>query len=135
MAENNEILGRKVRELYPEIAEKLTVIAALSDLELITDIHDQYFSSEQSTKSKLIFVSVILNLYDPDVLSGWKRNLCKGVRHRLASMFCVSDTAISNNIQTVRNYYTIYRKFKTEVDYFSKEISKQYQEHGSEERQ
>ena len=131
MAENYEILGRKVAELYPDIAQKLRVTSILIDPELITDIRERYFSSTDSTKSKLVFIAVILNLYDPDVLTGWKRNLCKGVRHCLASQFSVSDTAISNNIQTVRNYYTIYRKFKIEVDYFSEQISKDYQEHGS----
>ena len=134
MAEHYEILGRKVAELYPEIAEKLRVESKIKDLELISEIHDLYFNSTDSSKSKHIFIAIILNLYDPDVLTGWKRNLYKGVRHRLAGMFSVSDTAISNNIQTVRNYILIYRKFKTEVDYFSTEISKQYQEHGSPER-
>ena len=126
MAVNYEILGRKVAELYPDIAEKLIVSPVLSDTGFITEIKEIYFSDSQSTKSKLVFIAVILNLYDPDVLSGWKRNLCNGVRHILASLFGVSDTAISNNIQTVRNYYTIYRKFKTEVDYFSSEIGKEY---------
>lgn len=126
MAENYEILGRKVAELYPDIAQKLIVHSVLSDPELITELRELYFEHIDSTKSKLVFIALILNLYDPDVLTGWKRNLCKGVRHTLAGMFSVSDTAISNNIQTVRNYYAIYRKFKTEVDYFSSEISKVY---------
>lgn len=124
---NYEILGRKVAELYPDIAEQLTVRARITDMELISEIHDQYLNSESSTKNKLIFIGIILSLYDPDVITGWKHNLCKGVRHRLASLFSVSDTAISNNIQNVRNYYAIYKKFKIEVDYISNEISQRYQ--------
>lgn len=125
---NYEILGRKVSELYPNIAKELVKSPQLCDISLIEEIHDQHFSDKQSAKSKLIFIAVILQLYDPDVLSGWKRNLCRGIRNHIAILFSVSDTAISNNIQTVRNYYAIYRKFKTEVDYFSDLISKEYAE-------
>jgi len=136
MAEiNYEILGRKVAELYPNITKELVKTPTLSDVTLLTEIYHQQFSIRSDAKSKLIFIGVILHLYDPDVLSGWKRNLCRGIRSQLAMLFNVSDTAISNNIQTVRNYYMIYKKFKTEVDYISEEISKQYQDHGSEERQ
>jgi len=127
MAEiNYEILGRKVAELYPVITKELVRTPIFCDVSLLTEIHNQHFSDRKGAKSKLIFIGVILQLYDPDVLSGWKRNLCRGIRSQLAMLFNVSDTAISNNIQTVRNYYMIYKKFKTEVDYISDEISKQY---------
>lgn len=128
---NYEILGRKVSELYPEIAKELIKSPQLCDISLIEEIHDHHFSENQSAKSKLIFIAVILQLYDPDVISGWKM-LCKssGIRSKLAILLNVSCPQISNHIQTVRNYYTIYRKFKTEVDYFSDLITKQYQEHG-----
>ncbi len=133
MAETNyEILGRKVKMLYPEIAEKLISKPVLSDIEKIPDIFCTcHFNQNTDHKTKLFFIAVILKLYDPDVLAGYKRNLSKGIRGRIAVLFGSSETAISNNIKTVRDYYSVLRWFYSDVNYIYQEISKVYSEDGA----
>lgn len=128
---NYEILGRKVAILHPDIAERLNSSPKLTDVLLVSEIFRRVSETELSGNRynfnhTHLIIGVILNLYDPDVLEGWKRNLCRGVRSQLALCFNVCDTAISNNIQTVRGYYLTYRKFKESVDYISAQISEEY---------
>ena len=119
------ILGRKVVSIYPEIAKNLTIEPLLSDLRLIPLIFEK-MPLKCEKDARFIFIGVILSLYDPDVLNGFKTNLRYGVRGELAKIFKISETVISHNLQTVRNYYMIYRKFKTSVDYISHQISEEY---------
>lgn len=132
MAEINfETLGRKVAELHPDIAKQLVVIPTLCDLSFISQIFDAKFRESKEPNARFVFIGVILSLYDPDVLSGWKSNLKCGIRKKLANIYSVDDTVISHNLQTVRNYYMIYRNFKKSVDYISSQIK---EEHASKER-
>ena len=127
MAEiNYETLGRKVAELYPDIAKQLIITPTLCELSLIPEIFSTHFKDSTESNSRFVFIGVILSLYDPDVLTGFKTNLRYGVRSEIAKIFSVSDTVISHNLQIVRNYYMIYRKFKTSVDYISHQISEEY---------
>lgn len=128
---SDAMLGLKVRTLHPDLAEELLKSPRLKDAQLVPEIFNRVSEIDITgnryafNKTHLI-VAVILHLYDPDVLEGWKRNLCRGVRSQLSACFDVCDTAISNNIMTVKNYYLTYRKFKEKVDLISDEIAEHY---------
>lgn len=128
---SNELIGYKLRALYPELAKELTSSQMLADLSLIPTIYETHFknapkSEDERFNGRLIFVGVILKLYDPDTLEGWKRNMVKGIRNQLAGIIGVTPTAISNHIGTVQNYMLIYQKFKDKVENLSKEIAEVY---------
>jgi len=123
---NYETLGRKVAELYPDIAKQLHVKPDLNDLSIIQQIFDSRFKDNPDTNKRFIFIGVVLSLYDPDILRGWKQYLNRGIRRELSSICGVSETAISHNLQTVKDYYNIYVTFKKSVDYISALIKEEY---------
>ncbi len=126
---NYQILGRKFYVLYPELAGKHINESEpiLTDINLIDEIFHEHFSKAKfNYQTRLTFIAVVLKLYDPDMLGGWKTKLCIGVRSRLSQLAGVRDEAISNNLRIVRNYYEIYKGFKEKVDYFTREITNQY---------
>jgi len=132
---SNELLGFKLRALYPELARDLTNVQILSDCSLLPEIYNRYFRNYPENKSERIkgsylFVAVILKLYDPDMLQGWKRNMIHGLRNPIAELLEVSPNAISNQIITVQNYMLIYQKFKDRVEVLSKEIAEIYSKKG-----
>ena len=93
-----------------------------------TEIFNIHFKDQSDSNSRYTFIAVILSLYDPDILQGWKVNLKYGIRKQIALLYSVDETVISHNLQTVRNYYAIYRNFKKSVDYISDQIKEQYAE-------
>jgi hypothetical protein len=117
------LLGRKVRTIYPDLARELEREPKLTDISLIPQIIKTHY---RPSDDRFIFLGAILNLYDPDVLDGWKRNLCKGIRPKMAELFGVTHTAISNNVATIQNYMLIYKKFKDSVEQLSDEIEETY---------
>jgi hypothetical protein len=118
----DSILGYKLRVLYPELVKELEKKPRLSDISAIPELIKTYYDPAD----RLVFLAVILNLYDPDVLAGWKRNLCRGIRSQLAELFDVSPTAISNTVGTAQNYMLIYKNFKDKVERLSNEIAEIY---------
>lgn len=123
--ESNAILGYKLRFLYPDLAKELERKPKLIDTSLIPQIIKSHY---RPGDNRLIFIGAILYLYDPDVVEGWKRNLCRGIRSQLADFFKVSPTAISNNVTTVQGYMMTYKKFKDDVERLSNEIYAIHQE-------
>lgn len=120
---SNALLGYKFRVLYPDLVQELERKPRLTDTSLIPQIIKSHYRTDDN---RLIFMGAILNLYDPDVVGGWKRNLCRGIRSQLSDLFKVSPTAISNNVATVQNYMTIYKKFNDGVERLSNEIAEIY---------
>ncbi|MDP2334859.1 MAG: hypothetical protein Q8N05_00115 [Bacteroidota bacterium] len=128
-----ETLGRKVKELHPDLASELMRKPKLTDTGLIPEIIKSHYQGKIEGKcagrindGKDVFIGAILQLYDPDVLSGWKRNLRRGIRSQLANLFDVSPTAISNHIKTLQGNWLIYRKYQEKVERLSNEIAEIY---------
>lgn len=120
---SNAILGIKLRYLHPDLAQELERKPRLADTSLIPQIIKSHYRPDDD---RMIFMGAIINLYDPDVVGGWKRNLCRGIRSQMSELFKVSPTAISNNVTAIQNYMMIYKKFNDGVERLSNEIAEIY---------
>lgn len=121
---NYETLGRKLTKLYPHIAQQLSPIKPIfSDICIIKEIWERLCNEKYEYSSRAIFIGVVLNLYDPEVLAGFKLKLKTGIRSELAFILNSKETIISHNIRTVKNYYEIYSDFKKTVDSISTQIT------------
>ena len=120
---NYETLGRKLTKLYPHIAQQLSPIKPIfSDMFKIRNIWFIVCNEKYDYSSRAIFIGVVLSLYDPEVLAGFKLKLKTGIRSELAFILNSKETIISHNIRTVKNYYEIYSDFKKTVDSISTQI-------------
>lgn len=124
---NYNAIGRKVAALYPELVKEMMVSPALEDINLIPEIFSNHFKDPSDSEKRMVFIGVILSLYDPDVLAGWKPTLKYGIRTQIAKIYSVGETVISHNLQTVRNYYLIYKKYKSQVDTITNQIKEEYE--------
>ncbi|MGQ8336879.1 hypothetical protein ACUNWD_10035 [Sunxiuqinia sp. A32] len=126
MKVNLKILGLKVATLYPELANKLTAEPKLEDISLIPDIHKNYFDSKVDVETRYQFIAVVLLLYDPDSFGGWTKLLKRGIRPIIASRFGIANCSVSHAIESVRNYYNVYKGFKDQVNEKYKQVLKHY---------
>lgn len=125
---NFDVLGRKLLKQYPYIANQLIIQPRLTNLNLVPEIF-QHFNDriDESQRDKtLIFLAVVVKLYDPDVIDGWKPRLIKGLRQQLSMTIGIQPTQISHLLQKVRDYSIIYADFANRVGYFYEIISKKY---------
>ncbi len=130
-----EILGKKVLEKYPYIAKELIETPTLNNLELLPEILQTIqeekgtpISKKQHTDFRMIVTAVIVKLYDPEIFSGYKRNLRHGLRQSLSNQMNCSPTQISHLLKSVRDYLSIYSDFAQEVIYLYEKIRKEYAE-------
>ena len=120
-----ETLGRKVAVKYPELVEELLVPPLLTNKDLIPEVLNKQFAGKEIEKYEVI--AVVLRLFDPEVLEGYKSKVMPGTRTNLSNYFGVSGTAISNNVASIKNYWHVYRKFKEKVEDMAFEIAGKYQ--------
>ena len=117
---NYEILVRKVKKHYPHIYEELILIPEVMDFNYINTVFDYFVSIGKNPRkigdNKLIFIAVIVKLYDPDVFSGDKKNLRNGLRAKLAMVLHSEPSTISHGLKTSKNYFEIYVLFREEVN-------------------
>lgn len=125
-------LGRKVYKIYPFIAKELITIPEISDLESISPLFGEYkriqlppVGKNQVTDFRLIFVAVILRLYDPDVFE-FDKNMKAGLRTKLSEVLQCEGSLISHNFRIVKDYINIYPKFRNDVAYVYAELLKAY---------
>lgn len=130
MAETNyEIIGRKLKVLDPDKFNELNDIPVLSDISIIPKILTEiscYTFESNFTKAQTT-IAIMLRLYEPDVLNGWKKGIDRnGTREELSRHLSKAPGKISDYIAKVRNYYLIYKRFHNEVDYIASEIGRKY---------
>lgn len=126
---NYEIIGRKLKVFDPATFKELNDIPKLSDISVICQILEDIscLQFKSNFTKEYIYLAIILKLYEPDVLNGWKRGMAKnGLRPILSDYFACCTSNISNYIPRVRNCYLIYKVFKEEVDYIALEIGEKY---------
>jgi len=127
---NYKILGQKLIEKHPEIAKDLVNRAVLYDLGIIPEITDIIFCHDKiqginDFEKREIILAVILKLYDPDHLEGYKK-MKSGLRGSIAILFKCSPTRITHLSQKVNNLLSIYKDFEVNVDYFVNLIIEKY---------
>ncbi|MGE4289957.1 MAG: hypothetical protein AB7E36_14835 [Salinivirgaceae bacterium] len=128
-----EILGRKLVDAYPAIAEKLITNPILTDFSHIPDIvkiiyQQPQVSNTTNTKKVEYLVAVIIKLYDPDLFTGYKRKMKTGLRRELNKYIPGTPTYISNIYKKVDSLFNIYKSFNVEVNNIVSEISSKFTE-------
>ncbi len=126
MVLSDKLFRKKVEKLYPEISEKVNVTPRLSNLELIEILFAFYVDhlevpergSEQS-EFRLLFIGIVLKLYDPDYLSGFKKKVRDGLSGSLGSVLDINDSGMSWWFSQVSGRLRIYKDFSDAVDTFS----------------
>tara|TARA_R110002050_G_C8959767_1_gene514191 strand:+ start:6985 stop:7359 length:375 start_codon:yes stop_codon:yes gene_type:complete len=118
-----EILGRKVATYYPEVAKELSGEPALTDFDLIPEIFKNHFEAKEL--ENLAKIAIIVKLYDPDALDGWKL-LKRGILPRLALLLGVKTCTISNHVTSARGYMLVYQGFKNTVEGTANKIAAYY---------
>ena len=132
MRELDLTLAKKVRVLYPDLVNELEREPRIKDIGFMPKVCQTIEKIELPDNGRYSFnrnhliIGVVLCLYDPDVLEGWKTKLNRGIRGKLATYFNVCPTAISNHIVTVRGYYQTIKKFKDYTDSISNQIAEFY---------
>ncbi|MFZ5939045.1 MAG: hypothetical protein ACOYXB_00600 [Bacteroidota bacterium] len=123
----NELLGQRLKEIFPELAERLSNVARIDDLSLLPDIMDYIciqndtdmftvrYDKEEWKRIRLIGTAVILTLYDPDVLDFKTQIKKKGLKDYMAELFEVSRSSVTMLIAEVRDILVINLFFNRQV--------------------
>lgn len=129
---NYSQLGRSLVKKHPDLAKELIesskpVFDNFDLIPILRDIYDQYTDQPECTKEtteyRLIFIAVIIRLYDPDAIGNGKRYMRAGLRIKLSETLELSPCRISNLFQMVRDYFHIYSSFTNRVGYFYTKIN------------
>lgn len=128
---NYSQLGKSLVEKHPDLARKLIESSrpAFNNFQLIPqirEIYDRYIDPPATTKDRtyyrLVFIAIIVRLYDPEALASRKKYMRAGLRKHLAETLQLSKGRISNLFQMVRDYTSIYPSFVRKVGYFYNKI-------------
>ncbi len=97
---NYEILYRKLDKKYHHIVEELVQFPKVENLGLLPKIKRVVYSSplisfKRENLKKEYFVAVVLTLYDPDHLKGYKK-IRSGLRVEISKQLGCSPTLISH---------------------------------------
>jgi len=139
---NYELIGRKIVAKYPllakEIMDEFLTNPHFDDLSTITDIHARfseivppYDTCSACTEYRLLFIAIIVKLYDPDYFYGFRRNIRCNLRKAFAELYQCNPTTISHNLKSVRNYNDVYPEFRYKVSYFYDTFVKEFKHYGS----
>jgi len=127
---NYEVLGKKLIERYPTVAKELIQLPALQDLKLLPAIQELIYSNirilpKSKTIKKEYLVSILLTLYDPDCLAGYKK-MRKGLRKAISELLNCDPSLISHNIKKVNIYIAVYEEFADNTRYLADIIKERY---------
>ena len=120
---DDRILGAKLKDRYPDIAKSLVSEPILFDLDLLPRIKeiiesDIRVSEKGEFERKELIVAVILKLYDPYHLEGYKK-MKRGLPKAISELFPHSSKSLISHLsRKVNNLISIYRTFEQDVNYF-----------------
>lgn len=129
MEQLNDIIELFELKKRVEAIEIKVMKAQLTDLQHIpllyswfNDIADQTkdFPDKDSTEYKQVFLFCILMMYCPRALTA--NFLIRGIRKKLAVLFDLSPSHISNLIKNISFYYKSYSSFRNNCDTVLTEI-------------
>ncbi len=131
MEPDYELLGRKLVSNYPAIAKDLIQHPVLYDMSLVPLIAEHVFNhkiliGKTKTEKKEYLVAIILMLYDPEMLSGFKRRMRTGLRSELNKIIAGCPTVISNIYRKVEILLKVYKDFNSEVERIVDEIRNKF---------
>lgn len=130
---NYKRIFQKLSERYPQIAIELTSEEPKMDgMEMlkvftifcrIKCIHHLNLPPD-SDKSNLqaLFVTIFVQIYDPDYFRGNKKALRRGLRRKMAALLNCHETQISHILSSVKTYLKAYKSFREEAGYIYSQI-------------
>jgi hypothetical protein len=80
---------------------------------------------EKNSYARDLFVAVFVRFFDPEYLDGYKRKLRHGLRAKMASLIGCEERIISYNLKNVKNYMSIYKDFRDEVEYIYQAVKRE----------
>lgn len=128
-----KILGKKLIEKHPEIAKNLMSKPILLDISHLPAIKkliekDERTLQKSQFEKREVVVAVILKLYDPDSLEGYK-NMRKGLRTAISTLYLCKSDLISHISRKVNNLLSVYKDFQSDVNYFVETISELFDDY------
>lgn len=132
---NYKSVYRILQNRYPSIAGEITQDPVETDLREIKNLlklytelkgyslSDVYKNREQS---RMVFVALIIRIYDPLFYVDEEKRLKHGLRPELTRQLRCHETWISHLLQTVRTYMRAYPAFRKEVDYLYSRVIDHY---------
>ncbi len=125
---NYELLAKKLIIKHPELARELINAPKLEDTTFLPEIRkaiesDERLKGASKYEKRDAVIAVILTLYDPDHLEGYKK-MRNGLRLSLSKLFSCNPVIISYLSKKVNNLLVIYTDFKDDVRYFADLILK-----------
>lgn len=128
MCVSDKVFRKKVERLYPEIAGKVTETPQFSDtgkVPYLFGLFSELFGiskSELDSEAKILFAGIILKLYDPDFISGFRKKVRDGLRPAVASIFGIEENAATWWFGNASARLRIYRDFAEAVESASTKI-------------
>lgn len=126
MCVSDKVFRKKVERLYPEIAGKVTETPQFSDtgkVPYLFGVFSELFGiSELDSEAKILFAGIILKLYDPDFISGFRKKVRDGLRPAVASIFGIEENAATWWFSNASARLRIYRDFAEAVESASTRI-------------
>lgn len=126
-------VGRKLRELNPELFAEMAQVNTITDINRIGELHKLFSSLKRDSNCKAInvdnrrvFIYVVLMLMDKDVLL-CRKKAKKGLSMRLGQVLVVPTSRISIHIAELNAQLKIYPKFAQECEEMYQKIKIGYE--------
>jgi hypothetical protein len=118
---SDKVFRRKVEKLYPEIAESVTNSPIFTDVDSISGLYNCFVRlvkplKDSDNEFRVLFFGVILKLYDPDYVAGFRKKVKDGLRPVMAKLFCIEEETVSWWFSQVKGRMLIYKDIADNID-------------------
>jgi len=130
---NYKLFYYKVREQYPEIAERLMPKTRPMTKELVFKCYDLFCGIKGiecdtlRQADKRLFLMVAILVFNPEYIASVVKKMRMGLRPILAIILksCENENVVSYHVREAASDYKIYRPFKEETDTITEIILKE----------
>lgn len=124
MGKEDELLGRKVKERFPNIYQELrpmverpmAMFRHLNRLRILRQLYCEYQQVDESTlvginketnrressEHKELFIAVIIKLYNPEIITGYDEKIMDGLCEELSDILECNRVQVSDFAQGIR---------------------------------
>lgn len=127
---SDKVFRRKVEKLFPEVAEQVTIRPLLTDFNNISCLYNCFVRlvkplKDSDNEFRVLFFGVILKLYDPDYVAGFKKKTIDGLRPVMAKLFDISEESVSWWFSQAVGRMSVYKNISDNIDMISRELVEQ----------
>jgi len=124
---SDKVFRRKVEKLFPEVAEKVTISPLFKDTENIFSIYNSFKRlviplNDSDNEFRVLFFGVILKLYDPDYVAGFKKKTIDGLRPVMAKLFDISEESVSWWFSQAVGRMSVYKNIADNIELICHEL-------------